>query len=119
MQMAAKGIKIKLMDQPLVKVLKDPGHNSLTTVKYKELIPDKRKILTMTKAWLEQENIHRFDAYHRLAVSNQFIRESRHFIGLKGLWLIFRALLITPGNPKVWDQVRWYIQKFFSKLSPH
>lgn len=65
----------------------------------------------MTRAWLAQKNLHEFDHLHRVALSNQILRESRHFVGIKGLWFILQAFIQAPMNPKVVEQLRWYKEK--------
>ncbi len=114
MQMAAKGVQIKLVTKPLVKVMVDPEHESLTRIAYQKRIPAKREILHMTRVWLEKEGIHQFDRYHNLAVSNQFLRESRHYKrNPRALILIVRAFLNSPKNHDVKARLLSYIKAFW------
>ena len=76
-----------------------------------------RKVLEMMRKWLAEECIDEFDDLHKPALSNQIIRESRHFIGIKGLSMLLQAFLIWPGNPKVKEQLRWYFDKLRDKQS--
>lgn len=112
-QMAAKGVKMKLILQPLVKMLQDPQHESLTRISYQKRIPAKREILRMTRMWLEQEGIHQFDRYHSLAISNQFLRESAHYRrNPRALILIMRAFLSSPRNHEVKNRLLSFIKAF-------
>lgn len=113
MQMAAKGVKFKLIKQPLVKMLHDPNHQSLTGIDYQKRIPAKREVLRMIKEWLRKEGIHQFDSYHNIATSNQFLRESSHYRrNIKALNLIIHAFLISPNNPAIKSRFKSYLSSF-------
>lgn len=113
LQMAASGVRMKLIEQPLVKMLHDPGHKSLTALAYQKRIQAKRQILSMTRKWLGQEGIHQFDKYHKIAVSNQFLRESMHYRrNPRALILIMRAFLSSPKNREVKKRLFSYLKAF-------
>lgn len=113
MQMAAKGVRMKFIKQPLVRMLQDPKHESLTRISYQKRIPAKREILRMTRVWLKNEGIHQFDRYHCLAISNQFLRESAHYKrNPRALILIVRAFLSAPKNDEVKNRMLSYIKAF-------
>jgi hypothetical protein len=71
----------------------------------------------MIRLWLSEEGIHEFDYLYKPALANQILRESRHFVGIKGLMMIARSFLLWSRNPKVKEQLRWYFEKLKNKIS--
>ena len=116
MQLAASGIKMKSLSQPLVKQRRGQNRQGLLADSKKETFISQRRILKMIKEWLHGNNIHDFDHLHKLAWSNQIIRESRHFIGLKGFKMISQAFAIAPNNPKIVEQLDWYWMKIKTRF---
>lgn len=64
----------------------------------------------MIKDWLRQENITEFDHLHRLALSNLYLRESRHYFGVTKLVFIFKAWIQAPKNGEVYKQIKLFWQ---------
>lgn len=116
MQMAAKGVKMKLITQPLVRMLQDPRHESLTRIAYQKRIPAKRLILKMVRDWLKAEGIQEFDKYHHKAMSNQYLRESLHYKrDIQAILLIARAFLESPKNLEVKERLKSYLTALISE----
>lgn len=117
MQMAAKGVRMKLIKQPLVRMLQDPKHESLTRIAYQKRIPAKRLILKLIKNWLKTEGINEFNHYHKTAMSNQYLRESLHYkTNIQALLLTLRAFVMDPTNPDVIKRFQSYILELKSRL---
>ena len=117
MQLAASGIKMSAISTSLLLVRRGKNRQGLMADSTKVAFQAQRKGLEMMRKWLAEECIDEFDDLHKPALSNQIIRESRHFIGIKGLSMLLQAFLIWPGNPKVKEQLRWYFDKLRDKQS--
>lgn len=111
LMMAACGVKMKIIDQPLVKVFRDSSHDSLSVNELSKLFSARRQVLKNTREWLTKNNIHRFDDYHKWAVSNQYLRECQHFSGVKALNLLLQAFFAKPDNPQIPDYLKYHAQK--------
>lgn len=111
LQLASSNVLMKAIPQPLLKVRRGQERHSLTASPIEKIFNAQRQVLKMTRAWLAEKNLHEFDHLHRVALSNQILRESRHFVGIKGLWFILQAFIQAPMNPKVVEQLRWYKEK--------
>ncbi len=53
----------------------------------------------MIREWLRREDIHQFDHLHKMALSNQIIMESRHYVGFRGLGIAY-AFIVCHVNPQ-------------------
>ena len=111
MQLAASSMKMRAIPSPLVRVRRGSEHEGLMKRSRESVFKAQRQILDRIKKWLSEEEINNFNHLHRLALSNQILRESRHHIGVKGLGMVFQAFLQTPTNPKVLQEVHWYLSK--------
>lgn len=116
MCLAVLGYKMHGISQPLLKVRRGINRQGLMHDSRTCTFQSQREVLRMIRVWLNENRNHDFDHLHRLALANQVLRESRHFIGFKGLMMIAQALLIAPANPNVYEQVNWYKHKIYQKL---
>jgi glycosyltransferase involved in cell wall biosynthesis len=114
--MAASGVIMLPLQKPLVKMDRALDRDGLQTTPMIERQPMRRLVLKMTRDWLHQEKITKFKALHSKAMSNQYIKESRHYVGLKGLILISLAFALYPKNEGVKQQGQWYIEKLVNKM---
>lgn len=116
MQMAAKGVRMGVITQPLLRVLRGANRQGLMSESRDKMFLAQQQVLRMIKEWLNSEDIHEFDHLHRMALSNQIIFESRHFIGIKGFSMLIYAFFICPRNPKVFAQIKWYLSRLIYKI---
>jgi hypothetical protein len=116
MQLAASSLRMRAIPSPLVRVRRGSEHKGLMKRSRESVFKAQRQILDRIKKWLSEEEINNFNHLHRLALSNQILRESRHYIGAKGLGMVFQAFLQTPTNPKVLQEVNWYLSKVREKI---
>lgn len=116
MQLAASSLRMRAIPSPLVRVRRGSEHKGLMKRSRESVFKDQRQVLDRIKKWLSEEEINNFNHLHRLALSNQILRESRHHIGLKGLGMVFQAFLQTPTNPKVLQEVNWYLSRVREKI---
>ena len=98
LQMSARGVRMRGLPQPLVRMRRQSGHDSLMS-RREDAFASQRLVLRTIKEWLAKEDIHRFDSIHAHALSNQLTREARYWSGTRGLSLCLRALAAWPGNP--------------------
>ena len=117
MQLAAKGVRMKPIPTPLVRVRRGDNRKGLMNSDLNTIFDSQREVLRMIRLWLSEEGIHEFDYLHKPALANQILRESRHFVGIKGLMMIARSFLLWSRNPKVKEQLRWYFEKLKNKIS--
>lgn len=117
LQLAASGVKMHAISSPLLQVRRGKAHQGLMDGPPTKVFKAQRRVLGMIKTWLAQEGIHGFDHLHKLALSNQILRESRHFVGFKGLGMILQAFSQSPFNPKVGKEISWYLNKLHNKIS--
>lgn len=115
LQMVASGIKTGAISEPLVLARRDKNQESLMTDKAKAFSAQ-RRVLKMIRLWLKEKGIHDFDRFHRLAFSNQLVREARYWGAFKGLFLCYQALLISPNNSFAWSTMKWLHQNGWQKV---
>jgi hypothetical protein len=117
MKWAALGKRMLVNYEPFVYQLRDPNHTSF--MKNANLaIEAQRSILKMIRNFLKDHQIQRFDSFHNLAFSNQYVREARIRSRFHGIYLCLYALSIMPGNAYAWDTLRWLIRKGVRKIFP-
>ena len=117
MKWAALGKRMLVNYEPLVYQLRDLNHFSL--MKNANLaIEAQRIVLKMIRNFLKEHQIQRFDALHKLAFSNQYVREARIRSRFHGIYLCLYALSIMPGNAYAWDTLHWLIRKGVKKIFP-
>lgn len=117
MQLAASGVKMQAISSPLVRQRRGRDHQGLMDNSNEVVFQAQHNVLRMIHEWLTKDGGHEVDTLHKPAMANQILRESRHFVGLKGLRMILEAFILWPGNPKVREQLRWYYQKLKSKVT--
>lgn len=117
MQLAAAGVRMRAIPTPLVTTRRGSNHTGLMARPRDSVFQAQREVLRKTREWLLRENIREFDSLHKHALANQILRESRHFIGLKGIAMIVQAFFLWPGNPKIREQILWYLNKVKTKLT--
>lgn len=115
MKWAALGKRMLANNEPLVYTQRDPNHSSL--MKNANLaIEAQRSILKMTRNFLWDHQIKRFDSLHNLAFSNQYVREARIRSRFRGIYLCLIALSLKPGNTYAWNTLNWLIRKGVKKI---
>ena len=117
MQFAASGGKMKVISEPLVRQRRGQDRQGLMAGSTKVVFRAQREVLLMIRHWLRHEGIIEFDSLYKRAIANQILRESRHFVGIKGIVMVFQSFLLWPTNPKVKKQIGWYLNKLGSKLA--
>ncbi|MFC1584246.1 glycosyltransferase family 2 protein [Fibrobacterota bacterium] len=117
LQMAARGVKMKAISEPLVIQRRETNASNLMNQKA-NAFRAQRIINQMIISWLRQNRITRFDHLHKLAVSNQFIREARYWQGLRGLSLCLLSVLRAPAHKRAYQTLLWFIKKAVNKLVP-
>jgi glycosyltransferase involved in cell wall biosynthesis len=111
MQLTASGVRTMAISTPLVMVYKGIEKQSLTADNRTRVFAFYLEAIRIIKHWLTDQGIHEFDSLHQLALSNLYLRESRHYLGIKGIKFILRALWSKPTNPKVWKELFVYWKK--------
>lgn len=110
MQLAASGVKMKAISKPLVKIYKGIKKESLTSNNGLENYKNYLFVHSMTRAWLTQQQITKFDKLHKLSLSNLHLRESRNY-GIFAFWIIMKAWFLAPYNRNVLKQVSYNFRK--------
>lgn len=116
LKLAAMSIRMKAIPEVLVQQSRGQNRQGLMDVSIQKGSQAQRIVLELIKTWLAEQNILAYDHLHKLALSNQIIRESRHFIGVRGLRMLFKAFIIAPENPKVSEQLHWYWKQVLKKM---
>lgn len=116
MKLAALGTRMAAISEPLVMVRRDFLSAGLMSNKKKAFMAQ-RQVLSLIWIWLEQKGIRDFDHLHRIAFSNQLIREARFWSGFKGLGLALKAMLVSPNNIEALKTISWIINKIPRKLA--
>jgi glycosyltransferase involved in cell wall biosynthesis len=111
MQIAASDVKMKGMPIPLVKVYKGKGKESVTADPRSKVFPKYLEAFNLINQWLEKEQRYDLLRFQHKARSNLFLRESRHYIGPKGIWYVSKGLFAAPTNQKVWQEIFRYPKK--------
>jgi glycosyltransferase involved in cell wall biosynthesis len=106
LQLAARGHRLATIADPLVKVLREPGHDSLMSDKARGF-PDQRRVLRELGPWLERDGRGELAALLRPAMAQQYLREARFWGGWRALLLLLRASLLAPGAPRLGETWRW------------
>lgn len=115
LQLAARGHRLATIAEPLVKVLREPGHASLMSDKARTF-PDQRRALRELRPWLEREGRHELAKWLRPAMAQQYLREARYWGGWRALQLLLRASLLAPGAPRLGETWRWLAGLYGDKL---
>ena len=102
MQMAASGVRMRGIAEPLVLTRRDSSHESLMASKARAF-EDQRKALVAIRQWLEDQGIRDFDSLHRRAWSNQLAREGDFWSRFQGLRLALQAIAHSPSNGAAWS----------------
>jgi glycosyltransferase involved in cell wall biosynthesis len=114
LQLAARGHRLATIPEPLVKVLREPGHVSLMSDKARTF-PDQRRVLRELGEWLERDGRGELAALLRPALAQQYLREARFWGGWRALALVLRASLLAPGAPRVGETWRWLAALYADK----
>jgi glycosyltransferase involved in cell wall biosynthesis len=114
MQLAASGVKMQAINDPLVHVARDAAIPGLMGQRTRAM-QSQRQVLRMIRAWLREKGIRGFDSLHRAAWANQLVREARNWSGLKGLLLCSYAAVLAPTNTKAQETLSWLLGKAFRK----
>jgi len=116
MQIAASGLGIRAISEPLILVRRGSNHESLMSSGKKRSFKLQRKVLKMIRLWLKEKHNHEFDHLHSRAYSNQIVREARYWSGIKGVTLCCQALFLAPGNKYAWSSLIWLYRKAINKI---
>ena len=115
LQLAARGHRLATLPEPLVMMLREPGHDSLMSRKERTFAPQ-RQVLHELRSWLAREGLQPFDSLHRAALAQQYLREARWWGGTRALLLCLRASLLAPGAPRLGETWRWLGGLVLAKL---
>ncbi|HTL47104.1 MAG TPA: glycosyltransferase family 2 protein [Verrucomicrobiae bacterium] len=110
MKAAALGVQMAMLAEPWVHALSHEGHVSLTGDILK-ITRNKRAVLDEMRSWLKENGIHRFDGLYAKALSYQLIIEGRACGGVKGLFLVLKALGLNPSGRYAWETFFWFLKK--------
>lgn len=115
-QLAASGIKMKAIPQPLVKVRRVADMKSLAINNDQNNYEQAIELVKMVKKWLKQEGITEFDPYYRMAISNRYVFGSDHNSGLKKVMLLMKALIYDFSNVKAKSVLRKIVTTFIKRI---
>ena len=116
MQIAASDVKMKGLPIPLVKVYKGKGKESVTADPRSKVFPKYLDAFNLINQWLEKEHRNDLLKFQHMARSNLYLRESRHYIGLKGIRYVIKGLFAAPTNQKVWQEIFRYPKKIIMNV---
>ncbi|MEM1203973.1 MAG: glycosyltransferase family A protein [Acidobacteriota bacterium] len=116
LKLAARGVPMVAIADPLTLMRRDPQHVSLMAAK-ERAFTDQRRALRQVRTWLDAEGIDRFGDLHRRAWSNQLCREARFWWGIRGLGLVTRALATSPTSSTAWSTAGWLLGRVGDKLA--
>lgn len=119
LKVAAKGFKIRPILQPLVVVRSSNDYKNHLQAKRRVVLENRVKVVKGTRAWLGENNIHKFDGLHSKALSNALARYARSVGGLRGLWISIRAFLTLPKNSIARRNLKAYLSKMIKKFTPN
>jgi hypothetical protein len=119
LKVAAKGFKITPILQPLVVVRSSNDYKNHLQAKRRVVLENRVKVVKATKAWLGENNIHKFDSLHSKALSNALARYARSVGGFRGFWISIRAFLIQPKNNNAQRNLKAYFSKMIEKITPN
>ncbi len=92
------------LPEPLVLVLREPGHASLMADKARAFA-GQRQVLRELRSWLREEvDAGDLARLCRPAPAQQYLREARYWGGLRALGLCLRATLRVAGGRRVWGR---------------
>lgn len=116
-QLAASGIKIKAISQPLVMVRRVPNMRSLAINNKDNNYRRSIEVVKMIKRWLKNEKIVKFDHYYKQAISNRLLIGSEQTSGILPFFLLIFSYLYNPNNPKTIKNIRKYLKSIID-ISP-
>lgn len=116
MQLAAMKTKFFSISQPLVKVFKGQNKKSITSDSRKKVFPLYFQAYKIINHWLENSGITEFNKYRKTALSNLYLRECRHYLGIRGYLYIAKAFFAKPTNPNVYKEIIVHLQDGFKFL---
>lgn len=115
LQATARGQVVATLPEPLVRVLREPGHASLMADKTRAFA-GQRQALRELRVWLLQEGRGELARLCRPALAQQYLREARYWGGLRALGLCLRATFLAPGAPRLGETWRWLAGLVWAKL---
>lgn len=101
LQMAALGLRMIAIPECLVWQRRDPSHESLVQ-KRRERWETEFLVLEHIRQWLADRGDHRFDAYHKLALSNAYARQALMVSRFAGIVLALKGIAACPSNGAPW-----------------
>ena len=97
-QLAAKGVKMFGIKQPLVEVYRAEGREGLLISGKENHHRSSIALIKKMRKWLMKENIHEFDPLYKIAIGNRLILGSKANKGLKRFMLLIRGLILNPNS---------------------
>ena len=104
MKAAALGFGMKAVSKPLVLQNRSNSHPHMMKSKA-TAFRAQRQVLKQIRKWLIENHITTFNSLHRLAYSNQRLREAAYWGGFKGLGLCLLAVAILPSSNRSWHML--------------
>lgn len=114
MQMAASGVRMRAIPEPLVRQLRDRDAPGLMHNRVQSGVAQ-RLVLGMVRDWLQANGDTRFDRLHRMALANQYAREALDHPYGEGLQLCLRSFLLAPLGSGARRSVGWMAKKAWSR----
>ncbi len=114
--LSGSGIKMIAIEKPLVRLFRGRNREGLCVTPMVDRFTERYLVLSMVRKLLKDKGIKKFEHLHKLAISNQMVYESRHYVGIRGVFLISKAFFLAPKNAKVHEQIQWYKQKIINRI---
>lgn len=115
LQATALGRLVATQPEPLVRVLREPGHASLMADKGKAFA-GQRRALAELRCWLRGQGLAELERLWPAGLAQQYLREARYWGGLRAAGLCLKASLTAPGAPRLGETWRWLAGQAGAKL---
>ncbi len=96
-QIAAVGTPFAQLKDPLALVRRDETYDSMSYDR-ERLFAARRQSLLLLRSWLADQGITGYDHLHKIALSNQLVKEAQYFQGFRGLARGVMAIAHCPFN---------------------
>lgn len=104
-QMAAVGTFFAQLKEPLALVRRDDTYDSMSCDRVR-LFAARRQSLALLRLWLADHGITKYNHLHKIALSNQLVKEAQFFRGFRGFARGILALAYSPYNRRVYSYLR-------------
>jgi hypothetical protein len=99
------GTPFAQLKEPLALVRRDDTYNSMSYDR-ERLFAARRQSLLLLRSWLADQGITRYNHLHKIALSNQLVKEAQYFQGFRGLVRGVLAIAHSPSN----RHAHWYLR---------